>query len=260
MNMHAWRAYAYTARMAWRAKTNGGVLGLLPDAALRVLYLVPLLIIWRTVMNQGVQVGMSLAQMLTYTYTSALLSQQLTVRTAASNWLYEGLMIDLYARPMGVFGQLIAQTMGGWMPLLLTFSLPMALCAPLVGVSLLPASGWFFLSLVLCVTLGFALDFLFTCVTIRLQGMSWLVYSIRTSIVSLLAGSVIPFRLLPFGWGEVLAMQPFASLAGAPLSLISGTAAPARVVLLQLFWNAVLWPLAIWLFRKSRERMMSYGG
>ena len=28
----------------------------------------------------------------------------------------------------------------------------------------------------------------------------------------------------------------------------------------QVFWNLTLWPLALWVFRASRERMVSYGG
>ena len=28
----------------------------------------------------------------------------------------------------------------------------------------------------------------------------------------------------------------------------------------QVFWNLTLWPLALWAFRASRERMVSYGG
>ena len=37
-------------------------------------------------------------------------------------------------------------------------------------------------------------------------------------------------------------------------------AEPRPILLAQLFWNAALWPLALWGFAASRERMVSYGG
>lgn len=252
--------YMKTARMAMLGQTNGGLLYLIPGILLKLFHLVPLMFLWRTVLADGVDAGMSMGQMMTYTYLSALLSDMLAVSTVATLWCYEGQLLDLFLRPMGIFGHLVVQTAGGWVPMLLSFSLPMAAIAPFLGISMVPASAWFFPSLLLCVSLGFAIDFLFACLMIRLKNSNWLIHVIRNAVTALFSGSLIPFSLLPFGLGPILALQPFGSLGGAPLSIFAGIAGPGRVVLLQLFWNAVLWPAAVLAFGKSQERLMSYGG
>jgi len=252
--------YIKTARLSALEKTNGGIAYLFPDIFIKVCTLIPLLFLWRVVMASGADVGMTSDQMQAYTYVSALLAELLVVQTAASGWLSEGVLLKLYGHPLSVVGQLAAQTMGGWVPMLLLFSLPMALAAPLFGVSLIPASPLFFLSLVLCVSLGFAIDLLFACLSMKMRNMNWLVGRIRVAIIALFSGTVIPIRLLPFGLVEVMKYQPFASLGGAPLSIFAGAADAAEVLMLQVFWNLLLWPLAMLVFHKSQEGMVSYGG
>lgn len=252
--------YLITARLAHLEKTSGGLLYLIPGILVDLSYLLPLLFLWRVLASQGVSTGMSLSQMLSYTYISALLSELLAVQTFASSWSYEGQLISLYTRPLPVFGQIIAQTMGGWGRRLMVFSLPMMLIAPFFGVSIAPATLWFFPSLLLCVSLGFAVDFLFACLTIRLKGSAWLAYVIRMAVVSLFSGTMIPFKLLPFGLDQFFTYQPFGSLGGAPLSLFVGTASPLPILTAQILWNILLWPAAILWFERSRERLVSYGG
>jgi len=252
--------YIITAATAMKSQTNGGIIYLLPNIVVNLIYLLPLMFLWRVIAADGTDIGMTLTQLLTYTYINALLAEMLVVRTMASSWNYEGQLISLFARPFSVFGQLIAQTIGGWVPMLIIFSLPMLLVAPLFGISVIPASVWFFPSLLLCISLGFAIDFIFACVTIRLRGMAWLAHSIRMAIMSLFSGTVIPFRVLPFGLTNFFELQPFGSLGGAALSLFVGVSDPARIIPIQIFWNIILWPVAIIWFAKSKERQVSYGG
>ena len=254
------RKYITTAITAMKGQTNGGIIYMFPSILVNILYLLPLMFLWRVIVADGVDVGMTLEQLLTYTYINALLSQMLVVRTMASSWSYEGQLISLFARPASVFGQIIAQTVGGWIPMLLIFSLPMLVIAPLFGIAIVPATIWFFPALLLCISLGFAIDFIFACLTIRLRGMAWLVHVMRMAIVSLFSGTVIPFRILPFGLTTFFEFQPFGSLGGAPLSLFVGTTNPAQIIITQIFWNIVLWPVAIIWFAKSKERQVSYGG
>jgi ABC-2 type transport system permease protein len=252
--------YIKTAQIAMRAQTNGGIIYLFPNILVNLMYLLPLMFLWRVIAGGGVDAGMSLEQLLSYTYVNALLGELFVVRTVASSWSYEGQLISLFARPFPVFGQLIAHTAGGWIPMLIIFSLPMLIIAPLFGINIIPATLWFFPSLILCVSLGFAIDFIFACVTIRLRGMAWLGYSIRMAVISLFSGTVIPFRVLPFGLTKIFEYQPFGSLGGAPLSLFVGASDPARIIITQIFWNIVLWAVAILWFRQSKERQVSYGG
>ena len=252
--------YLKTAHLSALEKTNGGVLYLLPDILIKIFTLIPLIFLWRAVMSSGADTGMSMAQMLTYTYVSALLADMLVVKTAASGWLSEGVLLKLYGRPLPVLGQLAAQTIGGWAPMLLFFSLPMGLIAPLFDVSLMPASPLFLPSLLLCVTLGFAVDFLFACMSIKLRNMNWLIGRMHMAITVVFSGTVIPIRLLPFGMAEVMKYQPFACLGGAPLSVFTGAADAGETIALQVVWNLIMWLFALLVWKKSQEGMVSYGG
>ncbi|HHT26431.1 MAG TPA: hypothetical protein GXZ82_04165 [Firmicutes bacterium] len=254
------KKYLVTAQLSALEKTNGGIVYLLPNILIKVCTLVPLLYLWRVVMSAGAHVGMTLEQMLSYTYLSALLSNMLVVETAASGWLSEGVILQLYGRPLSVIGQLVAQTVGGWAPYLLLFSLPLALLAPLLGVHLVPASPWFFVSLLLCIMLGFAIDALFACLSIRLRNMNWLINRLRLAVATVFSGTVIPIKLLPYGMAEVMKYQPFASLGGAPLSVFIGTADLTEIISIQVLWNLILWPTALLIWNRSQERMVSYGG
>lgn len=252
--------YIKTSHLSATEKINSGIIYLLPDIIIKIFTLIPLIFLWKVVMSSGVQVGMSIEQMLTYTYISALLADMLVVKTAATGWLSEGVILKLYGRPLSIFGQLIAQTVGSWMPTLLLFSIPMAFVSPVFGINIIPVSPLFFFSLLLCISLGFAIDFLFACLSIKLRNMNWLIDRIRMAIVSLLSGTVIPIKLLPFGISEIMKYQPFACLGGAPLSIFTGSAKAAEVIALQFFWNLILWPLVLFAFHKSQEGMVSYGG
>ena len=66
--------YMATAGMAVRGKTGGGVLYLVPDILTKVVYLVPVMFIWRTLGESGYEVEMSVEQLLSYTYVNALLA------------------------------------------------------------------------------------------------------------------------------------------------------------------------------------------
>lgn len=250
----------YTAKMSSLETLNGNILWLIPDIWIKIVTLVTLIFIWRGVMTAGANVDMTTTQMLSYTFAATLLADMLVVQTPASGWLSDGVLMRLYGRPQTVLGQLVWLTVGRWIPMLLFFSLPMALAAPFLGVRLWPASLWFFPSLLLCISLGFAIDILFACLSIKLRNMNWLVSRIRTAIVALLSGTVIPIQFMPPGLARLLQYQPFASQGGATLCIFVGTGNGASLLGLQLFWNLVLWPCALLVFKKSQEGVVSYGG
>lgn len=254
------RNYIETGRMSLRSKTNGGILYLIPDIFMKVIYLVPVMFIWKVLSESGCRMEMSVSQLLSYTYVNALLADLTIVSTCLSAWNFDTRSMEMFTRPMSVFGQVISGTMGEWVPTLLFFSLPMFLAAPFFGIRVLPDTLLAFPSLVLSVSLGFAFEFLFYCVTVRLRNVSWLTYVIRSAVVSFFSGTVIPFQILPFGMDRWIAWQPFGSLGGAFLSLYVGSAKAERILPLQLFWNIVIWAAAVFWFRRSRERMVSFGG
>lgn len=255
------RRYLATARMCLKEQSYFGLSEIIGTYLIRAAGLVALLAVWHALFTQGADMeGLTLSQMLAYTLLSAALKPLLNVRTPASGWMHDGTMLGLYQRPASLFGQLAAHTVGGWVTQLLLFSLPVCGIAAALGVDLAPKSGWFFVSLPLAVIQGFAVDFLFTCLLIRLKNLEWTVHYIREALTAMLTGSLIPFAALPWGIGEWLALSPLGTLAGAPLALFTGLSGPERLIPAQLFWALTLWPLAIFGFSRSRERMVSYGG
>ena len=255
------KAFFATARMCVRNQNDFGLLNTLGEYLLRLITLAAQWMIWRAILPDGAEIdGMTRQGMLVYVTVSSALAPLLDVRTPASSWLHDGTMLGLFQRPRSVFAQLAAHTAGGWTIPLLCYGLPLLLTASLLGFPPVPVSPWFWPSLLLCISQGFAVDYLFACLLIRMNNLEWTVHSIRNALTALLTGGLIPFAALPWGLGAMLELSPLGTLAGAPLALMSGLGDPVRLVGAQLFWNATLWPLALWAFRASRERMVSYGG
>lgn len=250
-----------TAKLCLKEQSYFGFANLLAQYLLQAGGLAALLMIWRSLFLQGVDLeGMHLEQFYTYTVLSAMLAPMLNIHTPASGWLHDGTMLGLYQRPAGVFAQLAAHTVGGWGMRLLCLSLPVLVISLLYGLNMRPASLWFFPSLFLSVLQGFAVDFLFACLLIRLRNLEWCVHCLREALTALFTGSLIPFAVLPWGIGAFLQLSPFGTLAGAPLAIYTGLSEPGTLLAAQILWNLLLWPLAICCFAASRERMVSYGG
>jgi len=254
------KKYLKTASTALRGQTNGGIVYMFPQILMKVVYLVPLMFIWRVITTNGIDAGMTLTQLLTYTYVNALLGNQLIVDTFLTDWDFDTRGAALFTRPMSVFGQVISRTVGEWVPTLILFSLPMAALSPLFGIAILPRTVWVLPSLLLCISLGFALEFITFCIILRLRNVAWLTSMIRQAVVSFFSGTVIPFRILPFGLDRWMHFQPFGGLGGAVLSLHVGTASPMQILPAQLVWNVIFWAVAIIWFKQSKERLVSFGG
>ena len=255
------KAFFATARLCVRHSGEFGLMNTLGEYLLKLIALAAQWMVWRAVLPEGAVVdGMTRRGMLVYVTVSSALAPLLDVRTPASGWLRDGTMLGLFQRPRAVFGQLAAHAVGGWLAPLALYGAPLLAASALAGYPPVPASGWFYPSLILCVGQGFAVDYLFACLQIRLRNVDWAMYVLRGALTALLTGALIPFAALPWGLGRWLELSPLGTLAGAPLALLAGIGRPGRLIGAQLFWNATLWPLALWAFRASRERMVSYGG
>lgn len=255
------KAFFATARLCVRNSGEFGLMNTLGEYLLKLIALAAQWMVWRALLPQGASVdGMTRGNMLLYVTVSSALAPLLDVRTPASGWLRDGTMLGLFQRPRDVYGQLAAHTVGGWLVPLGLYGAPLLLAVALWGHLPAPASSWFLPSLVLCVSQGFAVDYLFACLQISIRNADWAMYVLRGALTALLTGGLIPFAALPWGLGRWLELSPLGTLAGAPLALLAGIGAPGRLLAAQLFWNLTLWPLALWAFGACRERMVSYGG
>jgi ABC-2 type transport system permease protein len=244
---------------------TGDSLLFLVDYLLRLVRVAVLLSIWRIVMDgRGPVSGMTLSAVLTYTLVSEVFADQLTPRTHLEEALWEGTIATRMLQPMNMVGQFAAEMWGQWTVSFGLFSLPLLLLSPLLGVDPRPA-GWgaaalFAVSLLLAMSVGLALEFIFGGLVVAMQESVWLVAQVRRAVTLLLSGAVLPLALLPWGLGSVFQLLPFASLASTPLKLYTGTGDPLLLLLLQVAWSVLLWPFAGWLWRRYRERLASHGG
>jgi ABC-2 type transport system permease protein len=258
-------AYLKTATMAASGFFGDSPFFLL-DYALRLLRVVVLLALWRTVLLDKAQSGpMTLAQVLTYTLVAEVFASQLNMRTSLNQTLWEGTLVVRFLRPMGLIRQLASEMAGQWAIDLLLFSLPLFVLAPLLlGVDPRPASAQagplFAFSLALAIVVGLAMEQFFGSLVVALEQPVWLIDWARGAIALLLSGQLLPLAYYPAGIGEAFSWLPFAAMGWAPLAIYTGAGNPAALIATQLVWAATLWPVANWMWRTNREKLSSHGG
>lgn len=258
--MKKWLATAWLAGSATVTESPVFLL----DYLMRALRVAVLLALWRIVLGERAESPVALGSVLCYALLAELLADQLYVRTTLAEAFWQGTIAQNFLRPMPLVAQFAAEMLGGWCVNALLFSLPLLLVAPLLGVELQPASaaaGLLFAgSLLLAIVVGLAFDFITAALTVALEQPVWLMFWVRQATTVVLSGAVVPLALLPWGLGDALEWLPFASVAWAPLAIYTGIGEPARLLGLQLFWACALWPLAGWLWRANREKIVGHGG
>ncbi len=257
--------YIQTIKLSATKAFDGGILYILGRYLLQFVSLVFLILIWDSLANQGADLGIfTLNELIIYSLGAAVFSEQLNIVTPATTSFWEGSIISRYLRPMSVLLHLSLETVGSWMPKLILFSCPVILIFNLFNIDIfaliLQSPLAFLCSLTLSISLGFAIDYIFAALVIRLKNANYTAYSIRMALITFLSGAVIPYNLFPYNLGKVLQLLPFGSLASAPLLILLNKGNVEHLIILQLMWNLILWPIAIYTFSKSKERMVSYGG
>lgn len=258
------RRYAKTAAMAATGRIGEGPL-FLADYVLRLLRALLLIAVWRTILRGGRSIpGLPLHAVLTYTLVRHLLEPLMNVRSTIDGDLWEGTIATRFVRPLPIFGQYGAEVAGSAALDLAIFSVPLAVAAPLLGVSLRPASaasaGLFVISLGLAVSVGLAIELAFGAFMVLLEQNWYAIQLVRGAVVPLLSGAFIPLAALPWEVGRVLDWLPFASTASAPLQIYVGAGSAPRLLAAQAFWALALWPFARWMWTANRQRMVVFGG
>ena len=261
------RAIVSTVLMCTKQIFDGGILCIAGGYLVSAVQFVMLVFIWTALDREGAGLGgMTLNQLMTYTLMATVFHQELNIISPATSSLWEGSVIGRFTRPVPVPVSFIAETIGRWwIPNFLFFGLPLLIISPFLHVNPAPAdsaSGLMaFISLMLSASLGLALDLLFAACAMFIKNGCWAAASIREAAFSLLSGEMIPFALFPWGLDKFFSCLSFGSIAHAPLTIYTGMAAsPFRTIGLQLIWNVILWITAAMVFKKSKERMISFGG
>lgn len=258
------RGYGATGLLSAAEPLHDGPLFLVP-IAIRFVAVLVMLAIWRDALGgHPGAAGMPLRAVLTYTLLAQALAPQLNLTSDLGEYLWDGSVLGRFLWPQPLAAQVLATTAGRWLPDLALGTAPMLLAASLLHVSVAPVSplamAAFLLSLALSITVGLAVDFAFTVLTVSLGTSIWLILQIRSATTALLSGGAIPLALMPWGLGAVFGWLPFAATASAPLRIYTGTGPVLPLLLGQLLWAVVLWP-AVWLlWVRNREKVAGHGG
>src|SRR5438477_2409535 len=137
--MRALRGYWRTAAMAAAGFVGDSRLFLF-DYALRLLRVLLLLALWRTILGpEGQASGYSTAAVLTYTLIGEVFVDQLSAKTELIDTFWQGTFVNRLLQPVGFVGIFVAEMVGRWLFNLPIFSLPLLLLPPLLGVDPRPA-------------------------------------------------------------------------------------------------------------------------
>lgn len=198
-----------------------------------VLRVVVLFSIWRTIFVGRTEVGgMTLSATLTYTLIYTVFGGLLDFRTTFTDELSDGQITTRFGRPMHIYGQYIAESLGSSAVSFCLLKIPLFLAASLFGVNPLPHSlvngAWFLVSLVLAVTVSAAIELILGSLVISLGQGDYSANRLRVAISLLLSGAVLPLAFFPWGLGQLFAWLPFAATASAHSASIPAPAIPCN--------------------------------
>jgi ABC-type uncharacterized transport system permease subunit len=255
------RPYLATASMGATANIGEHPVVLL-DHAIALLRLALVIFIWKAILRGDDSVDG--AAVLTYLLLARVLLDQLDIRTPVLGAIWDGTIATRLIRPTSVFGDHLAEMLGGWWVRWVAFSIPALALAPVLGVDLAPAStrraAAFAVSLGLSVAVGAAVDFLYALLVVRWPETYWSLWFARQSLSPLVAGAVVPLTVLPWSVGTVLGWLPFASMVSAPLRIYTGDGDVVTLLAGQAAWALLLWSLLRRVWKRAAARMVSFGG
>ncbi len=227
--------------------------------------------LWNTLARQKpALLGASLDQVLTYTLLAMVLEVILRAsnlpRYTISNLIRTGAIQADLLRPLDFHFHLFARSSG----LLIYLLLGQGLLGTLFGVLFLgihaPASPiyalLFVFSLALAFLVGFSLNFLIGLVsiyTIEAARISWLYYA----LLRFFSGQMIPLWMFPPLLAQVVALLPFQSVIGVPLSIYIGRLsipAALQAISLQALWAGALLLLGRLAWSRAQARLIIQGG
>lgn len=225
-------------------------------------------VLWGAVYAGRAEVGgLSLAEMTAYYLAATLLSSVDQSEGYAWEFAEEirsGCFAKYLSRPVSPLGWFLAVSAGRSLAraalalaaaLALSLALPGAFAAPSpAGVAAcLPV-------LALGLSALAALNFMTSILAFRFQDIAAF-HMVKTTLVSLLSGAIVPLAIMPAALRGALSLTPFPALAGLPAELWLGRGlgqAPLAVAIL-LAWNAILFGLALAAFRSLSARYEEAG-
>lgn len=234
-------------------------IGVISTLAIRVLVFLVLASVWNGVHSENAG---SAQYLVAYTAMAQALGPLLQPTTSLSEDLANGTIADKLLWPVNLAGFYVSQWLGKIAISLLMGGVAILLCWHILfGGTIDPLKlPLFFISLIIGTAVGIEIDFLFSMLVIRVSNETWFVNAIRTSIVAILSGSVIPLAVLPHGLRTLLTYTPFASMANIPIESLVNDNFRLSELAVQILWLVALALLMIPIYRIVHRRIVVSGG
>lgn len=172
-------------------------------------------------------------------------------------------------RPVSYFSRLLGEASGTILINFVSIVLPAWVLLQLWLVLFLGAPGpdpgnlgLYLVSVVLAFVLSFLMNFFFALAAFWVTYV-WGFLMLKTAVVGIVTGELIPLAFFPAGWGTVLQYLPFAAMNATPVSLYLGRyhGVEAWTALgVQVFWVAVMIAVVRWAWKGAVEHLSVSGG
>lgn len=225
--------------------------------------------LWQSVFRQkDSMAGYTAVQMTTYVILSRMLSSQFSggINYELSNWIRTGKIGTELLRPISLFFTLFAKRVGEFVFFAIFKGAPIAVICFLVLGGVRPAGAWNFVMFLVstCLSIGimFFFEFMVGLCAFYTNHSYSLAY-VKSSLLSILSGGVVPLFLLPEGISKALDYLPFAEMVSVPVNIYLGKYLPNEMwqfVGLQAAWILILWMAAHIFYSCAIRRIVVQGG
>lgn len=227
--------------------------------------------LWKAIfISSGQQVlrGMTFEQ--TFVYISLATCLFVMFRTWI-DWfigrdIMSGNIIMHFFKPVGYFSTMLFRTMGFALCNLLFISIPSFLVILFVfkaDIGLGLNIPFFITAVILAFFISYLFDFTIGLTAFFTESI-WGINMTKEVIVLLLAGAVVPLPFFPEEIQGILELLPFRAIYHIPLTILTshtlGIEDYLKFIAIQLFWIALLFPLAKLYFSQARKVLTVNGG
>jgi ABC-2 type transport system permease protein len=203
-------------------------------------------------------------------YTAVTVALAATITTNVDWMLYRGInqgsLTTQLTWPISLRRYLLGTCFGdGLRALAITFVPTIAASIVLLGMDMpsLEQWAWFAVSFVVAYLLLFHIDFLLGLITIRTHSIVGFIH-LRTALIAIAAGSVLPYEFYPESVAAVLRWLPFAGVSYVPARLLTVEAVDTGEVIAflvrQAAWLLIVSFGAEFAWRRSRRHLELVGG
>ncbi len=210
--------------------------------------------------------GFTLPLMYSYffVYRAVSVIVDVDVSETMQNDIQSGRIAVSMIRPTDYVKQVISDTLGSVVVWSMMFSIPLLLIINVfVGMNLSASTIFTFaIELVLGMIIYALINFIIGIFAIYLTNI-WGMINLVHSVISILAGALMPINLFPEPFRSMLMLLPFQMLGYTPAATLLGTVSTSYIIdsiEISILWIAILAVIAVLWWRRSFRKITSVGG